>query len=297
MALPPRIFAPAFRHERLSWFFTAIVGMMVYLATFAMAAEASLSAITYVWDNSVANRLTVEIPAVDDESSTTQAERVRQTMSVLRAMPEIAQVTLVPDTETARLLKPWINQADLLKILPVPTLIDITRNPGSALTADAIEDRLKTTVKDARVDDHAAWLVDRARLVQGLGALGGLIILLTAVTLAVAVSLICRVLMANERETIALLHIMGAEDSDIAQHFQFHARSLSRPPALAGFLCAVLSAGVLLFFLRHFADPTTLQPAHWLGLMALTLLAPVIAVWIAATSARLSALKLLRSMS
>lgn len=269
---------------------------MVYLATFAMAAEASLSAITYTWDKSFENRLTVEVPAADDESSTTQAERVRQVIAVLRAMPEVGQVVPVPDEEVARLLKLWINQPELLKTLPVPTLIDVTRRPNSTLTATQIEERIKTTVRDVRVDDHATWLADMAYLIRGLSALGGLMILLTAITLAIAVSLICRVLMANERETIALLHTMGAEDDDIARHFQFHARSLSRPPALTGFLCAILSAGTLLFFLRHFADPTTLQPAHWAGLAALTLTVPLAAIWIAAYAARLSTLKLLQSM-
>jgi cell division transport system permease protein len=297
MPLPPHIFAPAFRHQRLSWFFIIIVGTMVYLATFAMAAEASLSAITFTWDKNFESRLTVEIPAVDDESSVTQPERVRQAIAVLRAMPDIVKVKLIPDEETARLLNVWINQQELLKTLPVPTLIDITRTPDSRLTATEIEEHIKTTVRDVHVDDYASWLADMAYLISSLSILGGFMIVLTLVTLAVAVSLICRVLMANERETITLLHIMGAEDNDIAQHFQYHTRKLSRPAAFFGFVGAVLSAGVLLFFLRHFADPTTLQPLHWLGLAALTMLVPLTAIWITTLSARVSTLKLLQSMS
>jgi cell division transport system permease protein len=261
-----------------------------------MAAEATLSVITFTWDKGMESRMTVEIPAVDDEATTPQTERVRQAMAILHAMPNVATVTQVPDDEAMRLLKPWITQPELLKTLPLPTLIDVERKSGSSLTAADVEERLHATIRDARVDDHAAWLADIAHLVQGLSLLAAAMILLTGMTLVVAVSLICRAIMATERETLSLLHIIGAEDDDIARHFQFHARRLSWPAAFTGFALAMLSAGGILFFLRHFADPTALRPLHWAGLGLLTLLVPLTAIWIAALSARLSTLKILHAM-
>ncbi|MHA4874965.1 hypothetical protein ACX0FC_16500, partial [Enterococcus faecium] len=64
---------------------------MVFMATFTMAAEASLSVITLAWNQDLNTRLTVEIPAVDDEASVTQADRVKQALSILRAMPQVAR--------------------------------------------------------------------------------------------------------------------------------------------------------------------------------------------------------------
>jgi cell division transport system permease protein len=296
MSLPNQIFEPAFRHQRLSLFFAAIVGIMVYLATFAMAAEATLSAITFTWDKGMESRMTVEIPVLDDEASTPQAERVRQAISVLRAMPDVIAVTPVSDDAATALLKPWIAQPELLKSLPIPALIDIERKTGSTLTASNVEDQLRPTIRDAHVDDHATWLADISHIVQGLSLLAVVMVLLTGATLVVAVSLICRAIMATERETLSLLHILGAEDNDIARHFQFHARRLSLPASFIGFALAMLSAGVILFFLRHFADPMLLQPLHWIGLGFLTLLVPLLAVWIAAQSARFSTLKILHAM-
>ena len=296
MALPKHIFAPAFRQQHLSWFFAALVGIMVYVATFLMAGEATLSAITFTWDKGIENRMTIELPSVDDEASEPQAERIRQVTALLHAVPDIELVTVVPDDETARLLKPWINQPELLRIMPLPTLIDIERKSGSSLTADDIKVRIKSVVSDAQVDDHGTWLSDMTRLIKGLALLAGLTILMTGLTLIITVSLICRALMATERDTLSLLHTLGAEDKDIAQHFQFHAQRLAWPAAWSGFLCAVVSIGLLLFFFRHFADPTYLTPLHWLGLSALTLLVPLTAIWITAYSARLSTLKLLHAM-
>jgi cell division transport system permease protein len=296
MPLPRKFFAPSFRYRGLGTFLAVIVGIMVYMAAFVTAAEASLSAITLAWDRDLEGRLTVELPAVDDEASIPQAERVKQALSILRAMPGVAHVTPVRDDEASRLLAPWITDADVLKALPVPALIDIERQPDSKLTAEDVRMQLRATLRDAHVDDNAAWLTDLARFVNGIAAFGGLMIVLAALTLVLAVSLVCRAIMATERETISLLHIMGAEDLDIALHFESHARRLSVFAAFTGFVLALMSSGVLLYFMRHFANPAVLQQGHWWLLGGAVLAVPLIAIWIASLSARLSVLNYLRSM-
>src|ERR1700722_17839029 len=120
----PLLFAPSFRHQKLGWLFIAIVMIMVYIATFAMAAEAALSSVTLSRNQGLANHLTIEIPAVEDESSTPQAARIKQAVAVLHAVPDVINVRPVPEEETERLLQPWIAEPELLKKLPLPALID-----------------------------------------------------------------------------------------------------------------------------------------------------------------------------
>ena len=184
----------------------------------------------------------------------------------------------------------------MLKALPVPSLIDIDLAHGSTLTAEDVRQQLKTTLRDVRVDDHAAWLMDLRRFVHGLIGFGGLMILLATLTLVLAVSLVCRAIMATERETISLLHIMGAEDNDIANHFESHARGLSAWAAFFGFVLAFLGSVALLYFMRHFANPAMLQRTHWIILGASVLAVPLSAIWISSLSARLAVLSFLRSM-
>jgi cell division transport system permease protein len=291
----PLLFAPSFRHQKLGWLFVAVVVIMVYIATFAMAAEAALSSITLSRNEGLANHLTVEIPAVEDETSIPQADRVKQAVAVLQATPDVTEVRAVPEEETMRLLQPWISQPELLKKLPLPALIDIERRHGSSLTASALEDRLRATVSDARVDDHAAWLADLAHLVGSLSALAAFMIALTGLALMIAIGLICRAVMATERDTVELLHVMGAADGNIARHFQSHAWRLAWPAALAGFLLAVLNLALLLFFIRHVVDLSSLQITRWTELTALVVIVPLAAVAAASFSARFSVLRLLRS--
>jgi cell division transport system permease protein len=293
----PLLFAPAFRHQKLGWLFVAIVAIMVYIATFAMAAEAALSSVSLSRNEGLANHLTIEIPPVEDESSTPQTERIKQAVAVLRATPGITNVRPLPEDETDRLMSPWISDPDLIKKLPLPSLIDAERATGSPLTASALEDRLHNVVSDARVDDHAAWLADLAQLVRSLAALAFLTIALTGFALVIAIGLICRAVMATERETIELLHVMGAPDVSIARHFQFQARRLAGPAALIGFLLAVASLGFLLFLLRHVVDISALQLMRWVGLAILVIAVPAAAMLAASLSARFSVLRLLQSFS
>ena len=178
-------------------------------------------------------------------------------------MPEVANVQVLSDAQTHELLKPWINQAELLKSLPVPTLIDIDRKAGVSLSAQDLRDRLKPVANTIQVDDHAVWLADLVRVVRGLMIIAGIVIALTLVAVVFAVSLLCRVVVATEHETIALLHVMGAEDDDVARHFQYHAGRLSLPAALCGYAFGIVSAGALVFFLHNFADTSFLAWQHW----------------------------------
>ncbi|MER2519848.1 MAG: hypothetical protein ABTQ34_04065 [Bdellovibrionales bacterium] len=296
MSLPRKFFDPSFRHRHLGGFFSALVGIMVFLATFATAAEATLSAVTLTWDRGMREMLTVEIPAVEDESSMPQEERVRQTLAILRAIPDIAKATPLPEKEAMKLLSPWIRSQELLKTLPIPALIDVERRPGSGLLAEDIRRKIQAAASDARVDDHAEWIKDLTRFVDGLTIFGGVMIVLTGLTLAIAVSLLCRAVMVTERETVTLLHSMGAEDSDIARHFEHQARRLAIPASLAGFMLAIPCAGLCLYFLRHFADASLLPALHWVGLAFAVILVPVGAMVIAAISARVSAQGFLRAM-
>ncbi len=295
MALPRHLFTPSFRQQHLGRSFAAIVGIMVFIASFATAAEAALLTVSYLWGQTIETRLTVEIPAVGDEAAQPQAERVKQATGIIRAIPGVGFAMPMADDEVTRLLEPWFNDSDLLKTLPLPTLIDVERKQDATITADQIQTEVRKVVSDAHVDDHGAWTQDVWRLVRGLSMIGGVTIALTGFTLIIAVTLICRAVMAAEHETIALLHLLGTDDRDIAHHFQLQAERIALRAASIGFLCALAVTGALLYATRHIADLSTLEIRHWVGLGAAAFFVPVCAIGIAALTARLSVLRMIKS--
>lgn len=295
MSIPRQLFTPAFQHQHLGRSFATIVGIMVFIASFAMAAEAVLMTASYLWGQTMENRITVEIPAVGDEASMPQAERIKQVLSVLRALPNVELAVPLSDSEVERLLSPWFDKPELLKALPLPTLIDVERKQNTDLTAPQIQTALKNVVSDARVNDHGAWTKDVWRLVHGLSILGSATIALTALALVIAVNLICRTIIATERETISLLHLMGAENMDIANHFQSMTARIALQAASIGFLIAVAVTSLLVFSTRHLADLSTLGWEHWAGIGAFALSVPLCAVAIVTVVARVSVLRLIKT--
>lgn len=294
MSLPRHLFTPAFRHKHLGRSFSAIVGIVVFIASFATVAEALLLTAGHLWEQSAANTLTVEIPALGDEAAMPQIDRVRQAVSILRTLPEVERVKPLSDAEVRRLVQPWFNKSDMLKVLPLPSLIDIERKPGATLAAADIQKALKNVLSDARVDDHGVWEQDVGRLVSGLTILGGLTIFLTGLSLIITVSLICRAVMASERDTISLLHLIGTDDKDIGNHFEKQALHISSRAAAAGFLAALGAVGVLLYATRSLADFSPIRLEHWMALSFAALLVPFCAVFIATATARVSILRLIK---
>jgi len=295
MSLPRHLFTPAFRHQHLGRSFAVIVCIMVFIATFATAGEAALLTLGYVWGEAADNRITVEIPAIGDEASVPQAERVKQATNILRGLPGVGFVMPLSDEEVGRLLNPWFSQPQLLKALPLPTLIDIERKPGVKLTASQIQDSLKNVISDARVDDHGAWIQDIWRLVRGLSLIGVATIILTGLTLLIAVSLICRTVMASEHETISLMHTLGADDYDIARHFQSQAQRISARAAFTGFIVALAMTAGLLYAARDIVDVSALHIWHWAGLGAASLAIPICATLLAGITTRVSVMRLIKS--
>jgi len=295
MPLPRYLFSPAFQHQHLGRSFAAIVGIMVFIASFAMAAESTLLTASYVWGRTTETQLTVEIPAMGDETSVPQSDRVKQALSILNAIPEVERASPLDDKEVERLLSPWFNKPELLKTLPLPVLIDVSLKQGATLDAEKIEESLKPALNDVRINAHGTWTQDVWRLVHGLTLLGGLTIVLTAIALFIAVNLICRAVIATENETISLLHLMGAENRDVARHFQRQATSIAAKAAASGFALALAIILVLLLSTRHIANFSLLGWLDWMTVGFFSISVPICATLIAAFAARLSVLRLIRS--
>jgi cell division transport system permease protein len=110
------------------------------------------------------------------------------------------------------------------------------------------------------------------------------------------VSFFCRAVMSSESSTVTLLHVMGADDDDIARHFEILARRMATVPALSGFLAAACVTILLAFALQRFSilGPLDITGSFLLGIGVV--LVPCLAILIAAATARYSVMAHLRSM-
>jgi len=269
---------------------------MVFLAVLALAGALALDRAVSHWREGVSTRLTVRIA---DQPGQPMAQRVQAAVDLLRAMPGMGRVTPLDRGGVAALLRPWLGELGsehLSEALPLPGVIDVELLPGQALSVSALATRLQNAVPGAQLDDPKPWLdrlVNLARLLQGVGFGVVLVVGLAAMMLVVFAT---RASLAVRRDTIEVLHLIGAEDAYVARQFQRHVSRLAMLGGLGGWLLAL----VLLVLIRLLAGNVGqgmlpdmgLAWWHWPLLLGLPLLGWMLAV----LTARLTVLGELRRM-
>jgi cell division transport system permease protein len=290
----PARFVELFRQRPLAGLMMAVVAALVYLATLSVMGEAALSSSLGAFGREAAGRLTVQVPPPVDREAGETAERVRKVMAAVMEMPEVGLATLVTEAETERLLAPWVADADLLRSLPLPTLIDIRPKPGAKLRAEALQEKLGPLVPALRVDGVGEWAQAARRAVRALRLAAWSMIAVTFLVLTGVSALVCRTALIGQRGTIELLHLFGATDRLIARGIGSAFFRLALRAVSAGALAAGLSVyGLAFFFRRLDAFPGLFTPDLRL-LAALFFLTPLVALAISGLSARFFTLRFLR---
>ena len=260
-----------------------IVALMAYLAILALAGAFALGGTAARWQNAQSDRLTVQLPPGGG-----QADRV---MDLLRATPGITAVRRLERSELIGLLEPWLGKGNTTSDLPLPELIDVTVARLSMPDLDALEEQLVDQAPGASIDDHGRWmgrLATAARAVQALAlALTALIAGAATATVVVAT----RASLAVHRETIDLLHLIGAQDGFIARAFERRALGLGLRGGLIGLGLATLTYVILQPATAGLEAP--LMPRLGLSPVNLATLAalPLASAAIAMVTARFTVLK------
>jgi cell division transport system permease protein len=269
------------------------LAVMVFLAALALAGALALDGTIDGWRRGVSAKLTVQIA---DRPEQPMAPRVAKAIAILQAVPGVKAATAMPQSAIEALLEPWLGAEALQTGLPLPGLIDVTLDEGSALSVGALAARLQAAVPGAQVDDPKPWLERLVQLGRLLQSLGGGIVLLVGLAASAMVIFATRAGLAARRDTIELLHLIGAEDGYIARQFQRHVAAQAMRGGIAGTLAALLIlVGIQLLAGRVGAGMLpglALAWWHWLALLVL----PAAAAGLAIVTARRTVLGALRAM-
>jgi cell division transport system permease protein len=225
-------------------------------------------------------------------------EQAEAGAAVLRAMPGVIAVRLVPQTEVDALIEPWLGAGrDDTGAVPVPALIDAQLD-GAITPARLAEltQQVHRVAPAARIDAQAGWLKPVFGAIGSLQWLAAALIVLLAGAMAAAVLLAARTALDNHRATIEIVHMLGGTDAQIARIVQ---RAIAVDAAVGGAIGLGLAVSVILFLGARFASlDAGLVQGGALGLADWSLLAliPVAGVALALLTARLSVLRALRRM-
>ena len=269
-----------------------VIAIMMFLTVLAAAAGLGLSGAASRLDAQLGNRVTVQILEANPSLRDRQAAAAAATLSRL---PGVAAVRLVPQDEIETMLEPWLG-AGLGTDLPIPALIDVDLDPSGGLDVARLRNAVMASAPAARVDENAQWLAPLASLIGALQWLAaGLVILMVGATTATVV-LAARAALDTHRQTIEILHLMGATDVQVARLFQ---RRIALDALFGGAVGFLLAASVLFLLGQRMSalgsellGSTAISPERAAALLIL----PLFGVLLAMLVARLTILRALGRM-
>ncbi|WP_299671171.1 FtsX-like permease family protein [uncultured Tateyamaria sp.] len=191
-----------------------VSGAMAFLAVFALALSLASGRLADRWGEELARTATIRIVAPEDQ----RAIQTAAALQVLSTTPGIAGARALTDEEQQALLAPWFGQELPLDTLPVPRLIEIEA-ADQGFDATGLRLRLAAEVPGAVLDDHGRWREPLVSAAQRMRLLGWTVALLIVGTVAAMVTLAANAALAANAQVIAVLRLVGATDSYIANAF------------------------------------------------------------------------------
>ena len=267
-----------------------VIAIMVLLSGLAIAVGSALYGSMREWEDATGRSITVQIVSPDKATLDKEAQAAKE---FLEGQPSIFEVHPLPPTATAALLAPWLGDDVADQDLPLPRMIDASIKPGAQVDLKAMAEQLSVEAPHARLDSHAAWLsnlLNLTRTIQivALGVIGLVGIAMVAITVFATLSRL-----ASQRDSIELVHLIGAKDSTIAREFQWRFLWIGIKGGIIGLAILVITVSVVIYYGRQL-ESAMLPDLHmnlW-GLGALAAL-PLVTGIMTMLTARITALRVL----
>lgn len=283
--------------DSASRFIPWLMAIMVFLGILSVSGVAVFDTILSGWSRAVTGTLTVQIPALSaiNEDSANQA-RTDRAVSALRSLPSVRSVQVLENSEIEALLAPWLGDVAAIGDLPIPVLIDVSLSDESTVIIEELRTAVTTVVPDAIIDDHRRWFEHLIDLTEGFRLLTIGIALIVTTALALTVVYATRASMAEFREVISVLHLIGARDVYVATQFAKRTLSAALKGSAGGLLAGVLTQiaiGLLASNVESgFLPDIDLGFGFWISLPLVSLVAAALAM----VTAYVTVLSTLRSM-
>lgn len=194
-----------------------VMAIMLFLTVLAGALGLGMAGAGRALDRQLAGRLTLQLVEAD------VARRDRLSRALVAQVGGIPGVTRVAEVDRARLaelLRPWLGDAGIDSELPMPVLVDVDLQSGDPALIARVRAAAAAVSPAVRVDQHAQWLSPVAWFLATLTWLAAALVLLMATATAAVVLLVARAGLDTHRDTIAVLHMLGSTDTQVARLFQ-----------------------------------------------------------------------------
>ena len=228
-----------------------LIGAMSFLAALAIAGALAAAFLAGQWTENTGAALTVQVPEPAGRSQEGVATRLQAVLTRLQTASDVAGARVLSGAELNALLMPWLGEDAEKLALPIPAVITASwTGDGSP---DSLRGALDAVAPGTLVETGASWAARVSALTGSLQASAVSVLLIVALVASAVISVVTHAGLAQRRETIEIIHGLGALDSDIAARFAVRATSLAAFGAAIG----TASALPVLIWLAALAAPFT----------------------------------------
>ena len=211
-------------------------------------------------------------------------------LSALRPDPGVLSARALDDGELAELLRPWLGPAEQAA-LPVPAVIEARLRDGTDL--DALRARIVAAAPGALVESQDVWARRLGTLARSLQACAALAVAVVSGVAVAVVTVATRAGLATRRDSVEIVHGLGATDGYVAARFAGRAMRLAGLGAAAG---AALALPVLLGLAALAAPVWEMAAGLPTALWAAVPVLPVLAAAIGWATAQITVRRWLRRL-
>lgn len=287
------VFLPKEKKRAATKFLPWVMAIMVYLSVLAATGSLLLHSGFDDWANSLKGRITVQLTGDDRDTILKHADEIQDS---LRNTPGISSVRKLPDEEIMALLEPWLGSGNVTDDLPIPVMMDVETTPDIYVNLDALEAKLKQITDNVYLDDHAQWLSHFYDLTYTIEytALGILIMILLASVCIIIFG--TKSSMAEHKNTIEIMHLMGAHDQMIANAYQNRFMTYGLKGGIIGLLVALITVYGLLNLVQNLASGFVEMPTLPYFKMSMLFIFPVLFAGLTMLTARITVMRELGRM-
>ncbi|HYP64122.1 MAG TPA: FtsX-like permease family protein [Acidocella sp.] len=252
-----------------------LVAAMSFLAALGLAGTLASASLAASWQNQASGTLTIQVPQPNDPDISGKSTRLAVVQAALGSTPGVTNPQVMSEADENALLTPWLGENATQLGLQMPAVISASwAGPGAP---DALSGALNKIAPGTLVDAGAIWAARVAALTGSLQTCAAAVLVIVALVAAAVVAVAARAGLAQRRDTIAIVHGLGALDGDIADRFASRATLLVVMGAIIGTIAALPVLAWLSALAAPFAGPNgnnalfSLPLPLWLSLPILPL--------------------------
>ncbi len=210
---------------------TFVIAIMAFLASLTAGGVYLVFSAASVWTNNISSEITVQVQSRNGDAGDAKIAEIAKFLSDQNGIKKVEPYSR---EQSLKLVEPWIGKSEVLKSFAIPRLIAVEIDRDNPPDLPTLKQVMEAKYPGAVLDDHGRWRGEIRRLTRFMELAGiGMLALMAAATAAVIIAAATSALASN-KEIVAVLNFVGAEEKFIAKQFETHFLKVGIKAGVAG---------------------------------------------------------------